>query len=48
MSRKEFAQAWRLLHGAVTTVNDQAVSRDRVCTRATTREINVETGGRRC
>jgi len=41
--KKDLAQAWRLLHGAVTTVDDQAVSGDRVWTRATTRGVNVET-----
>jgi ketosteroid isomerase-like protein len=42
--KKDLTQAWRLLHGAVTTVDDQAVSGDRVWTRATTRGVNVETG----
>lgn len=42
--KKEVRAAWRLLHDAVTTVDDQAVDGDRVWTRATTAGINVDTG----
>ena len=48
VSRKEFkrelANAWRLLHDASTTVEDQVSDADRVWTRATTRGINLDTG----
>lgn len=42
--KRELASAWRLLHDASTTVEDQVAAEDRVWTRATTRGINLDTG----
>jgi SnoaL-like domain len=42
--KAEIAYTWELLHGAHTTVDDQAVSGDRVWTRATTTGVNLHTG----
>jgi ketosteroid isomerase-like protein len=42
--KRELASAWRLLHDASTTVEDQVAEGDRVWTRATTRGINLDTG----
>jgi ketosteroid isomerase-like protein len=42
--KRELAGAWRLLHDASTTVEDQVADADRVWTRATTRGINLDTG----
>ncbi|TFV64270.1 hypothetical protein E4P41_01570 [Geodermatophilus sp. DF01-2] len=42
--KKEVRAAWRLLHDAATTVDDQVVDGDRVWTRATTAGVNLDTG----
>ncbi|WP_158548636.1 ester cyclase [Blastococcus sp. TF02A-26] len=42
--KREIAGAWRLLHDATTTVDDQIAEGDRVWTRATTQGINLDTG----
>jgi ketosteroid isomerase-like protein len=42
--KREVRAAWRLLHDAVTTVDDQVVDGDRVWTRATTEGVNLDTG----
>jgi len=42
--KREVREAWRLLHDASTTIDDQVASGDRVWTRATTQGINLDTG----
>jgi hypothetical protein len=42
--KRELAGAWRLLHDATTTVEDQVADGDRVWTRATTQGLNLDTG----
>lgn len=42
--KREVREAWRLLHDAVTTIDDQAIAGDRVWTRATTEGVNLDTG----
>ena len=42
--KREIAGAYRLLHDATTTIDDQAVNGDRVWTRATTRGVNIDSG----
>ena len=42
--KREYTQSWELLHGASTIVEDQAISGDRIWTRATMRGINLQTG----
>ncbi len=42
--KREFREAWRLLHDSVTTVDDRAIAGDRVWTRATTTGVNLDTG----
>ena len=42
--KREYTQSWELLHGATTTVEDQAISGDRIWTRATMRGINLQIG----
>jgi hypothetical protein len=44
--KQEIAQSWELLHGARTTIDDQAVAGDRVWTRATMTGVNLQTGQR--
>lgn len=44
--KQEVAQSWALVHGGRTTVDDQAISGDRVWTRATTRGVNLQSGDR--
>jgi ketosteroid isomerase-like protein len=42
--KRELKQAWRLLHDATTTIDDQVAEGDKVWTRATTTGINLDTG----
>lgn len=42
--KREIAASWELLHGATTTIDDQAFAGDRVWTRATMRGVNLQTG----
>jgi hypothetical protein len=42
--KRELAAAYRLLHDASTTIDDQAATGDRVWTRATTKGINIDSG----
>ena len=42
--KEEIARSWELLHGARTTIDDQAVAGDRVWTRATSTGVNLQTG----
>jgi ketosteroid isomerase-like protein len=42
--KREVQQAWRLLHDATTTIDDQVSAGDRVWTRATTRGVDLDTG----
>jgi SnoaL-like polyketide cyclase len=42
--KREITGAWRVLHDADTTIEDQVVDGDRVWTRATTHGINLDTG----
>ena len=42
--KKLLVQYQRVLHGAVTTIDDEAVSGDRIWVRATSRGVNLETG----
>jgi ketosteroid isomerase-like protein len=42
--KRDLTQAWRLLHNADTTIEDQVCDGDKVWTRATTQGINLETG----
>jgi ketosteroid isomerase-like protein len=42
--KREVRAAWRLLHDAVTTVDDEVVDGDRVWTRATAEGVNLDTG----
>jgi hypothetical protein len=44
--KQEVQQSWALLHGARTTIDDQAIAGDKVWTRATTRGVNLQTGER--
>jgi hypothetical protein len=44
--QEELSRAWELLHGAVTTVDDVAVSGDKVWARVTTTGVNLHTGER--
>lgn len=44
--KRELSQSWELLHGAQTSIDDQAIAGDRVWTRATTTGVNLQTGER--
>jgi hypothetical protein len=42
--KRELKEAWRFLHDATTTIEDQIADSDKVWTRATTLGINLDTG----
>jgi len=44
--KQEIVHSWELLHGASTTIDDQAIHGDRVWTRATSTGVNLQTGER--